>query len=297
MQPLASHLVLQPLQTPAPTITPRELTRSLPVMSIDPSSSAGIPGSLVLRHILSSTSTGTLYYAQDTNSGSSYSVKGLSHRGKNEARVYKSLASLDLPSIQKHYITFKNDGHTYSIMDYHDAAGSLATAIQDDTFHGHDELLKSTFTQLVDAVKGCHEVGVYHRDLRPSNVFLVGEDKKVVLGNFAHARKSSHSTSCPGEDEAFMSPGESSFYFVLKVIPLTDVHPVEMLDADGSMDYSNSAADVWSLGITLFSMITAQQPWSSASLEDNNENFDEFLSDPTFFVKKFLLSIEASTLR
>lgn len=73
----------------------------------------------------------------------------------------------------------------------------------------------------------------------------------------------------------------------------------EILAANGTEEYSNSLSDIWSLGILLFAMLTGQQPWSSASLTDEenmDENLSGFLSDPTFFMQKFLLPIEVNRL-
>lgn len=72
-----------------------------------------------------------------------------------------------------------------------------------------------------------------------------------------------------------------------------------MLAANGTEEYSSGLSDIWSLGVLLFAMLTGQEPWSSASTsdeEDMDENLSGFLSDPTFFMQNFLLSIEANRL-
>ena len=73
-----------------------------------------------------------------------------------------------------------------------------------------------------------------------------------------------------------------------------------MSTTDGPAEYSHSRSDIWSLGIILFAMIAGQTPWSSARIthseSDMDDNFLEFQYDMTFFVKKYLLSMEANRL-
>lgn len=180
-------------------------------MTLDFSGSAFISETLVLGDVLSVTPSGHLYDAVDIFEGKRYAVKCLTeNQHHRERRIYESLAGFVHPNVQKHYFTFRHAGHTFSVMDYCEPGNSLATSIADDMFYGNDDILKDVFLQIVDAVEGCQGKGVFHRDLRPENVFLEedGWRWRVVLAEFALASDLATSIDCPGGGKPFMSPGK-----------------------------------------------------------------------------------------
>eukprot|EP01138_Halocafeteria_seosinensis_P013507 gb/GECG01013795.1/.p1 GENE.gb/GECG01013795.1/~~gb/GECG01013795.1/.p1 ORF type:complete len:490 (+),score=62.73 gb/GECG01013795.1/:1-1470(+) len=112
------------------------------------------------------------------------------------------------------------------------------------------------FRQLVEAVIVCHKEGVAHRDIKPNNI-LVGNDLSTVLladFGFASFGMSALQTRCG--TRLFMAPE----------IP------------DGN--YSGEKADIWSLGCTLFFLVTGNTPCPFDQSEQiRNERFEELKNE------------------
>jgi serine/threonine protein kinase len=118
---------------------------------------------------------------------------------------------------------------------------------------GVDEGLsfRETFRQIVDSVAACHNNDVAHLDIKPENIWLRGQE--VKLGDFGFSREASSKVPNPatGGTLAYVAP-ELLRNFVdptAKTIPL---------DA--------KACDMWSLGVTLYRMLTNKSPWKYSLL-------------------------------
>lgn len=101
------------------------------------------------------------------------------------------------------------------------------------------------FKQVLNGLKHVHEVGVIHRDLKLEN-FLIDEDCNVKICDFGLA-------STNGTDLLEESCGT-----------LTYMAP-EVL---AGIKYVGTCADVWSLGVALFVMISGFPPFHQANRED-----------------------------
>ncbi|EAX89800.1 CAMK family protein kinase [Trichomonas vaginalis G3] len=98
---------------------------------------------------------------------------------------------------------------------------------------------------IIMAVKACHSYGFTHGDIKPSN-FLVDSYGRIKICDFGLAKKrvaDEISTGFAGT-LAFLPPE------VIKMQP-----------------YDAFAADIWSLGVTLYYVLTKQYPWDISSKE------------------------------
>lgn len=93
--------------------------------------------------------------------------------------------------------------------------------------------------QILDAVEYCHQHGVAHRDLKPENV-LITEFPKIKVADFGlcgYIQQDKMKTFCG-------SPCYSAPECLCRV------------------KYDGSKADIWSMGIILYSMVTGEFPWN-----------------------------------
>ena len=102
---------------------------------------------------------------------------------------------------------------------------------------------------IVSTLETAHACGIVHRDLKPANIFL-HQGGSVRLLDFGLARlKSAVPLTAAGAvvgSPSFMAPEAWS----------------------GLSDFLDERADVYSLGVILFLMMTGQLPFSGASLQD-----------------------------
>jgi serine/threonine protein kinase len=102
--------------------------------------------------------------------------------------------------------------------------------------------------QTAEALAALHRAGFLHGDVKPDNIRIVddGTARLIDLG-FAHR---------PGENAAFLRAGY--------VLGTANYLAPELCTFQGEADFSS---DVFSLGVTLYEMLTGLLPYPSGSLE------------------------------
>lgn len=103
--------------------------------------------------------------------------------------------------------------------------------------------------ELLDVLSAAHSVGVLHRDIKPGNVYL-NTDGRVMLLDFGVARLS-----------------ESRFVTEAGV-PIGTPSYMPPEQADGRWAEVDARSDLWSLGATMFTLLTGQTVRQTASLEE-----------------------------
>ena len=197
---------------------------------------------------------GVVFRARDLSTGHPVAVKFLGDaHGENSSRfLHESsiLAALDHPHIVRHIAQgVSSSGNPWLVMEWLEGE-DLAARFARGGISIDDGLL--LVRHIADALGAAHSRGVVHRDVKPSNIFLVGGDvARVKLLDFGIARRISAShtfTRLTATNAVLGTPGYMA--------------PEQ---AHGSRDIG-PPADVFSLGCVFFECLTGQPVFQGAHL-------------------------------
>ncbi|WP_121009342.1 serine/threonine-protein kinase [Saccharothrix australiensis] len=213
-----------------------------------------VAGRYRLRHVLGRGSMGTVWAAHDEVLRRDVAVKEvlvppgmpdseadlLRERTLREAR---SVAQLTHPNVVTLYDVAQIDGDPYVVLELVPSE-SLA-----DLVRRRGPLDAAQGAVVADAVaaalEAAHRAGITHRDVKPGNV-LVAHDGRVKLTDFGIARNVAEAT-LTGRGIALGTPA-----FIAPEVA-----------AGGTV---SAAADLWSLGATLFAALTGREPYDGANV-------------------------------
>ena len=168
-------------------------------------------------------------------------------------REMNILKKLDHPGICK-FIDFIKDMTSYYLVTEYCGGGELYDFII--THHPVEEkLAKKFFKQIVLILSYIHSKGICHRDLKPENLLLT-ESNTIKLIDFGLSSESSICTDKVG------SP--------IYVAPETLFNDT----------YDGKIADIWSLGVVLYTLVTGQIPWdykNEKAMYEQIKNGDYYL--------------------
>ena len=158
-------------------------------------------------------------------------------RFKNES---KAIAVLSHPNIVKVFNVSYGDRLQYIVMEYVDGI-SLKEYIEQQGKLGIKETVHFTM-QILRALQHAHDKGIVHRDIKPQNIMLLSNGN-IKVADFGIARFS-YSDTKTMTDSAIGS-----------------VHYISPEQARG--DTTDDRADIYSIGVVLYEMLTGQLPFQS----------------------------------
>jgi serine/threonine-protein kinase len=204
-----------------------------------------IIGKYKIQKTIGSGGFGTVYLADDTWINKRVALK-VPHKQEVDfselLREPRLLAALDHPNIVGIVTAEKQENVFFIVMDFVPGETLEARIARDGAL---DLLVALDYTcQICNAVDHAHRQGVLHRDLRPSNI-LVSEAGQLKVADFGTSRFleiAAHGTTVIGSPP-YMAPeqfrGEAVF-----------------------------ASDIYSLGITMYQMLTGVLPYDTPSRAD-----------------------------
>lgn len=157
------------------------------------------------------------------------------HRLIHEARA---ASRLDHPNVQTVFDAGETeDGKVYLALAYYDGPTLSARLKTGDALA--DEEVRSLVSQLADGLAAAHQVGIVHRDVKPSNLILAPDGRLKILDfGIARATDATPSESGPTYGTiAYMSPEQ------------TRGEP------------GDHRVDVWAFGVVLYEMLTGRLPF------------------------------------
>jgi len=156
-------------------------------------------------------------------------------------REARAAAQLDHPGVVGIYDVVRSPDRSWIIMEYVESR-SLDAVVREDGPLPHREAARIGLGVLA-ALRAAHRAGVLHRDVKPHNV-LLATDGRVVLTDFGLATIKGTEN---GSEPLMASP-----YFVA---------PERMRGDD-----AGEAADLWSLGATLYAAVEGQAPFQRQTI-------------------------------
>ena len=155
-------------------------------------------------------------------------------RAEREARL---AARVHHPHVVSVYDLADDGDFTWLVMELVDGP-TLADLSQ----HGPVDLERAArlLAQVADALAAAHADELVHRDVKPSNVFVTGDDV-AKLGDFGIARRE--------DDEALTRTG------------LITGSPAYLSPEIARGSTATAAGDVWAFGITVYRVVTGSAPY------------------------------------
>jgi len=154
---------------------------------------------------------------------------------------YELISGIRHPNVVRIHDLGVADDHAFIVMEYL-PRGDLKMRISEGvSVHQALDYLQ----QMAGALAAIHQVGVLHRDLKPGNV-MCREDGSIALIDFGLAKRTRMSLDLTKTGEIFGTP-----YY--------------MSPEQGHGDSVDETADIYSLGVIFYEMLTGRKPFAAAS--------------------------------
>lgn len=160
-------------------------------------------------------------------------------RFKNES---KAIAVLSHPNIVKVYDVSFGDRLQYIVMEYIEGITLKEYIEQQGIINWKDAV--HFLTQILRALQHAHDKGIIHRDIKPQNIMLL-QNGTIKVTDFGIARFSRGDTKTLTESA------------------IGSVHYISPEQARGEV--TDDKADIYSVGVVLYEMLTGQLPFQSDS--------------------------------
>ena len=154
-------------------------------------------------------------------------------------REGRAAASLDHPAIVNVYDAGNQNGVYYIVMQYVD--GESLSARLDREHRIPIEEAVEIFQAAAEGIEHAHSKGIIHRDIKPDNI-LLGSDGSVKIADFGLARMLEYDGNLSQTGAVVGSP--------------TFMSPEQALGKK-----TDTRADIYSLGATLYQMVTGEPPF------------------------------------
>ena len=163
----------------------------------------------------------------------------------------KTIAKLDHPNIIHIFDVFAENNTAYYVMEYIDGE-SLSALVKERGALSEDEAV-NYIKQVAAALSNIHEQRIMHLDIKPANIMLRKNDGKPVLIDFGLSKQ----YDAEGNQTSSTPVGISAGYA-----------PMEQYQQGGVKEFSPET-DIYSLGATLYYLVTGVVPPQAAAIVDD----------------------------
>lgn len=161
----------------------------------------------------------------------------------------QTIAALNNPHIIHIHDIFEENGTAYYVMDYL-SGGSLSDLVQRNGVLAEATAL-GYIRQVADALSYIHARNINHLDIKPSNVLIDGNGNAVVI-DFGLSKRYDETGSQTSTTPVGISHGFA---------PLEQYQP-------GGVSTFSPTTDIYSLGATLYKLLSGQTPPNATALLD-----------------------------
>ena len=194
------------------------------------------------------------YYKRDGDSGClTLSSDGFAElMGKFKMKFIKeaqTIVALDHPNIIPIYDVFEENGTAYYVMEYVNGESLSAKIKHMGALPEADAV--AYIRQVAEALDYIHEQQIMHLDVKPGNIMIRSKDNRAILIDFGLSK---HYDTDSGEATSTTPVGVSHGYA-----------PIEQYQQGGISQFSPET-DIYSLGATLYYLITGKTPPQAAIL-------------------------------
>jgi serine/threonine protein kinase len=199
---------------------------------------------------------GIVYLARDLGLGRPVALKMIAPRWVGDDRVVQSFQreAKALASIRSQYVVqvhaFGLHEASYFFAMEYVRGRSLRQILAEHREHGDTIPLHRSLTilhRVAQGIDAVHAAGMFHRDVKPSNIVIEEDTGRPVLVDFGLAMPSAdHAAALAIGTPQYMAPEQAGVGVPGAVV--------------------GARTDVYSLGITAFEMLTGELPFESADL-------------------------------
>ncbi|KAL9180634.1 hypothetical protein ACHAXT_011087 [Thalassiosira profunda] len=230
-------------------------------------------GDYELCEVLGAGSFATVRRARHVKTGREYAVKSLDKQqiekqrmGKQLKREIAILRLIEHPRVVRFYEVLASKTKIYLVLELVEG-GELFDLLVKEKGFGEDKA-RFFFRQLVEGVECCHEKGICHRDLKPENL-LLDSANQLKISDFrligASQQLFGGDADCLQNDAHHQSSVLISIIFChLIACGSPNYVSPEVLAGEG---YDGRRADVWSIGVILFAMVTGRLPFQEPTFD------------------------------
>ena len=199
--------------------------------------------------------------------------EGQKEKFKKEARRLRKLHN---PHIIGVHDLFEENGTAYYVMDYIDGESLAARLKRTHTPLSEQETL-DVLSQVLVALSEIHNMGIWHLDLKPANI-LIDKHGSVALIDFGSSKQFTADGSGTTTTSMCYTPGYA---------------PTEQVDQN--LERIGAWTDLYSLGATLYNLLTNQQPPSVSDIQDGDAfDFPFEVSEKTRYLVAWMMKPQRS---
>ena len=225
----------------------------------------------IIKDFINSGRTSTVFECLDTQTGITRAVKFYQNNEinafKKEVSIMEVISELNSPHLIKSYESGigilkhkeKSQKTMFIILELGNH-GALLEAIL-ETNHGFSEdVCKYILLQILNGVDTLHKEGICHRDLKPDNMVIGGENYDIKLCDFGYSTKYINNDN---NKKKLKSVVGTNYYCAPEILE--------------GKKYDGVKVDIFSIGALLFTLMTKKPAFEEAKINNISMNVNKIL--------------------